>query len=301
MADKTRFARVFARLQPYRLWIQTAFLTIWLAPFGFQYHAVCAPVFHCYACPLATFGCPIGALAESSALIGSLAGVGIWHAIPFLTLGILVLVGALVGSLFCGWACPFGLLQDLAARVPTPKFELPRWMGHLRFVVLGALVLAIPYFFGIEHPLFFCRVCPAGGLEVALPSMVRQAANGQAVVWPNALKVAVVVAFLVAIFFFRRPWCRVLCPLGVIFSAFNRASAFFLKLDRDKCVNCGLCDKSCQYDIDPETSPNDLRCVRCLECTRCKLGALTPSTILHGRGKPAAEPLPPTRQPTPNA
>ena len=110
VAKKTRFASFFSRLQPYRLWIQTAFLMLWLDPLGIRYHGVCAPVFHCYGCPLATFACPIGVLANFSAL----------HLIPFVTIGLLIVIGALVGSLFCGWACPFGLLQDLAAKIPTP-------------------------------------------------------------------------------------------------------------------------------------------------------------------------------------
>jgi len=291
MAEKTRFAGFFARLQPYRLWVQTAFLMVWLDPLGIRYHGICAPVFHCYACPLATFGCPIGVLANFSAL----------HLIPFITIGLLIVVGALVGSLFCGWACPFGLLQDLGARFPTKKFELPRWTGHFRFVVLGALVLAIPYFFGEEHPLFICRVCPAGGIEAALPNVVSQAIAGQQIVWPSVLKLTIIAVFLVSILFIRRPWCRVLCPLGVIFSSMNRASAFFLRFDREKCTSCGRCTKLCQYNIEPEKSPNDLRCIRCLECTGCKLGALTPDTILHGRRKPAAETVLPAGEPTPGA
>ena len=290
MADKSRFARFFAKLQPHRLWVQTAFLFVWLDPLGIRYHAICAPVFHCYACPLATFGCPIGVLANFSAL----------HLFPFVTVGLLILFAALLGSLFCGWACPFGLLQDLAAKVPTRKFELPKWTGHFRFVMLGVAVLAVPYFFGEEHPLFICRICPAGGVEVALPGIVQQAIAGGPIEWPSALKISVIVVFLVAIFLFRRPWCRVFCPLGLIFSAFNRVSAFFLRFTADKCTDCKLCSKQCEYNIEPEKSPNDLRCIRCLECTRCKLGALVPHTIFHGRSKtpgeakaPVAKPMPP--------
>ena len=273
VAEKTRFASFFSRLQPYRLWIQTAFLTLWLDPLGIRYHGVCAPVFHCYGCPLATFACPIGVLANFSAL----------HLIPFVTIGLLIVIGALVGSLFCGWACPFGLLQDLAAAIPTPKFELPCWTGHFRFVVLGTTVLAIPYFFGEGHPLFICRVCPAGGIEAAIPNVVSQALAVQDILWPSALKLTIIGTFLVAILFIRRPWCRVLCPLGVIFSSFNRASAFFLRFDRGKCTECSRCGQLCWYNIEPKKSPNDLRCIRCLECTRCSFGALTPATILNSR------------------
>lgn len=282
MVEKTRFAGFFARLQPYRLWVQTAFLMVWLDPLGIRYHGICAPVFHCYACPLATFGCPIGVLANFSVL----------HLIPFVTIGLLVVAGALVGSLFCGWACPFGLLQDLGARIPTPKFELPRWTGHFRFVMLAVTVLAVPYFFGEGHPLFVCRVCPAGGIEAALPNVVSQALAGRTILWPSTLKLTVIGVFLGAMLFIRRPWCRVLCPLGVIFSAFNRVSAFFLRFDRGNCTDCGRCTKLCNYNIEPQKSPNDLRCIRCLECTRCALGALTPQTILHRpRQAPAGTPV----------
>jgi polyferredoxin len=275
---------------------------VWLAPFGLHYHGVCAPVFHCYACPLASFACPIGVLANFSAL----------HLIPFMTIGLLLVFGAMVGSLFCGWACPFGWLQDLAAKlcrgrpardpkagrlrhalakISIPQFELPRWTGHFRFVVLGLTVLAIPYLFGESHPLFVCRICPAGGVEAALPGAVQQAWTGQQILWPNAIKLGIIGVFLGAILFFKRPWCRVLCPLGVIFSSFNRASAFFLGVDRSACTDCQRCHKLCQYNIEPEKSPNDLRCIRCLECTRCPFGALTPHTILHRRkAAPATEP-----------
>jgi polyferredoxin len=278
VADRTRFAAVFARLQPYRLWIQTAFLAVWLVPIGTRLHGFCAPVFHCYGCPLATFGCPIGMLAHFTT--------------PLIVIGMLILFGALLGSLFCGWACPFGWLQDLAAKVPTPKFDPPRWMGHFRFVVLGVFVLAIPGLLGVEHPLSICMVCPAGGIEAGLPSVVSQALAIEDIIWPNTLKLTITGIFLIAIFFVRRPWCRVLCPLGVILASFNRVSGFFLRFDRSKCTTCGRCTKLCKYNIDPEQSPNDLRCIRCLECTRCKLGALSPQTILHGRPKPAAEPAP---------
>ena len=46
--------------------VQAAFLLAWLGPFGLRLHYLCGPVFHCYACPLATFACPIGVLANFS-------------------------------------------------------------------------------------------------------------------------------------------------------------------------------------------------------------------------------------------
>ena len=264
MVKKTKLNNLAAKLLPKRTWIQAAFLLVWLDPLALRLHNMCGPVFHCYACPLATFACPIGVIAQFAAI----------HIFPFVTIGFLIIIGALFGSLICGWVCPFGLLQDVAAKVPTPKFELPKWTGYLRYVVLIALVLAIPYFFGEGHPLFICRVCPAGALEKAVPDIVQQAFTGKTIAWPNALKLTILVLFLVAIFFVKRPWCRILCPLGAIFSLFNRISAFFIRFNLDNCTKCLQCHKFCKYNIEPEKSPNDLRCIRCLECTRCNFDAL---------------------------
>jgi len=268
--QRLRSAGLFAAR--WRAWIQTGFLFVWLAPLGLRFHSFCGPVFHCYSCPLAAFACPIGIMAGAASL----------HMIPFALIGTLLVVGGLVGAAVCGWMCPFGFLQDLASRVPTRKFTLPAWSGHLRYVVLAGLVLAIPFFFGESHPLYICSVCPAGALEGSAPNLVKTAVAGGPVIWPNALKIGIVAAFLGAMFFVSRPWCTLLCPLGAIYGLFNRASVFFLRFLPEKCTNCGLCRKLCPMGVKPDERANDPRCMRCLECTRCE--ALTVGNAFEGGG-----------------
>jgi ferredoxin-type protein NapH len=247
------------------MWIQTSFLVVWLDPLGLRMHTMCSPVFHCYACPLSTFACPIGVIAQFGAL----------HMFPFMAIGLLITVGILFGTLICGWVCPFGLLQDLASHIPTKKYNLPKFTGYFRYVVLVVSVFTIPYFFGVEeHWLSICRFCPAGAIEKRIPDMVSWTLAGQKINWPDAAKSTGLILFLIAILFVRRPWCRVFCPLGAIFSLFNRVSVFFLKFNPEKCTDCKRCHKLCDYGIEPEKSPNDLNCIRCLECTNCGPKAL---------------------------
>jgi polyferredoxin len=244
---------------------------VWLDPLGMRLHHICGPVFHCYACPLATFACPIGVIAQFSAL----------HLIPFIAIGTLILAGALFGTIICGWLCPFGLLQDLGAKVPTPRFKIPRWMGYFRYVVLFGAVLAIPFFFGKEHWLFICRICPAGFVEKAAPDMVKAGVAGEPIPWPNIIKITIVGIVIVAIFFTIRPWCRVLCPLGAIFGFFNRFSVFSMKLEDHECTHCGRCRTLCTYGGKPDQNLNSDTCLRCLECTQCGPGALQASTLFE--------------------
>ena len=266
MANRKSFTQ---KLIPWRIWTQLSFLLVWLDPLTLRLHGICAPVFHCYACPLATFACPIGILANFSAL----------HLFPLMAVGILIVSGALLGGIICGWVCPFGFLQDLVAKIPTPKFKLPSWAGYFRYAVLIGLVLLIPYFFGEEHPLFICTVCPAGALEAAVPNMIDQATAGEEVTIPNTIKIIVTISFLVGMLFIHRPWCRILCPLGAIFGLFNRFSAVYLKVKPSECNTCRVCHKYCGFDAQPDQDPNSDNCVRCLDCTQCPTSALALGTV----------------------
>ena len=256
-------ARTFSKAPPkaarWRVWVQAAFLLVWLDPLMLRLHNVCGPVFHCYACPLALFACPIGVLAQFGAL----------HVFPFLALGTLVVVGAIFGGFVCGWDCPFGFLQDLIGRVPVPKVELPPWTGHFRYAVLGVTVLAIPFLYGESHPLFICRLCPAGTLEGAMYNVGAAAVKGTALPWPSAAKLIILGLVLAAMFVKWRPWCSLFCPLGAIFGLFNRVSALFLRVSPKECTSCGLCREQCRYGIVPNEQISSPHCVRCLECTRC--------------------------------
>lgn len=254
-----------SKLSRYRLAIQTAFLLLWLMPL--RMFNICAPVFHCYACPLAAFACPLGILAQFSAL----------HALPYVALGTLGLIGTLFGGFVCGWACPFGWLQDLAAKISPAKIEIPTWSGYMRYAVLIGLVFAVPWIWGEGHRLFFCRICPVGAVEVAAPAAIQARAAGQPVIWPNTLKIVVTLLVLVSMFVIRRPWCRVLCPLGAIFGLFNRFSMFTVRFDPSRCNKCGLCPETCNYGVDKNVRADDFRCNRCLECARCKACQITPA------------------------
>jgi ferredoxin-type protein NapH len=263
-----------SRLARWRWWVQAGFLLAWLDPFMLRMHWVCGPVFHCYSCPMATFACPIGVLANFSAI----------HMIPFAAVGTLVVLGAVFGSLVCGWACPFGFLQDLIASIPTPKCTLPAWTGCLRYVVLLVFVLMIPFYLGKDSPLFICSLCPAGALEGALPNVARSALAGAPVVWPNVAKLSILVALLIAMFFTWRPWCTLFCPLGAIYGLLNHVSILFLRFHPARCGDCGTCRSLCLDGGKSERRVDGSRCVRCMECTRCR--AVSVETVFSRTDKP---------------
>jgi ferredoxin-type protein NapH len=264
-------SRRWLRLRP---WVQAGFLGVWLAPLGRWLHGIPGCVFHCYACPWSSFGCPVGLLANYAAM------APVWATVPWLLIGVLAVVGATTGSLACGWSCPFGYLQDLLGKLRHPKWSLPGWSAHLRYVVLVGLVLGLPYVWGRQGVLYedqaisICRLCPAGALEAGLPYAVQSVATGGA--WTMSwYKTAILGAFLVGAVMIHRPWCRLFCPLGGLLALFNRVSLFHLRFNPSGCSECSLCRTRCPVGVKLDLDANARECVRCLECTRC--GAITPA------------------------
>lgn len=259
-------------------------LTVWLAPVGRLLHGIPGCAFHCYSCPLSSFACPVGIAANYAALFP------VAFEIPYLLLGVLVLAGVTVGSLICGWACPFGFLQDLLAKLTPTKLRLPGWMGYARYVVLVGMVLLLPLILGSrgipydDQVVSICRLCPAGALEAGLPYSIQSHMAGHG--WlMSGFKTAILLVFLVSAVVIYRPWCRIFCPLGGWLAMFNRWSLFHLRFKSESCIECNLCRSRCPVGVKVDQKVNVTGCIRCLECTKCD--ALKPALALPG-GKPGA-------------
>jgi polyferredoxin len=214
---------------------------------------VCLPFFQCHGCELAQFACPVGVLAYSSAM----------HVWPFYALGAILIPAALSGRLICGWACPFGLIQEWIHKIPVPgKFLLPRWTGLGKYLALAGLVVVGPFFVGagIDQLLYFCNICPAGALEASLPSALAT------MTWMRTIKIVVLVVALLLMVWTLRPFCTLMCPLGALFSLGNRISFFRLRLKPAECKRCQACKKVCPAEYLVLDDPNPAACIRCLEC-----------------------------------
>ena len=229
---------------------------------------MCVPGLNCYSCPGAVGACPLGALQDSLAQSGRSA--------PSYILGILLLFGLLLGRLICGFLCPFGLIQELLYKIRTPKLRKNRFtrvLSYFKYVLL-AIVIAIPIIYaGIPS---FCKyICPAGTLGGAV-SLLSHPNNsdffgmlGYLFTWKFCLAVVVVVASV----FIYRFFCRFICPLGALYSLFCKISLLGVKLDKDKCIDCGLCVQGCKMDIK---HVGDHECIQCGECISvCPVQAIT--------------------------
>lgn len=239
----------------------------------------CTPGLNCHSCPAALFACPLGTLQHFMA--GAKSAVK-WanYQLGFYILGFLMMVGVTGGRFACGWLCPFGFLQELLHRIPSPKFLLPHWSRHLRIPILAVFVLVLPVALAktfIPGDPWFCKtICPAGTLEGSALYFIMPGLSEQ--IGPLLyLKIAILALVLIFAVFTFRPYCKALCPLGLIYGFFNRVSLIGIAFDKTLCGDCGDCKKKCQSSLDPRTADGSPACIRCMDCVgrACPRGALT--------------------------
>ncbi len=180
--------------------------------------------------------------------VGSVQNVVLTFADPNYAISITALLFFLIpliytlffGRTFCAGACPLGAIQDLVVIQPI---SLPRWLrktlGVFPYLYLGLAVL----YAATGTDFIICRYDPFIGF-------FRMDAQFHMIVLG--------VAFLLIGMFVARPYCRFLCPYGVLLNWMSHFSWKHLSITPSKCIQCKLCTTSCPFDaIDYPTNEKE--------------------------------------------
>jgi polyferredoxin len=187
-----------------------------------------------------------------------------------------------LGRGFCGWACFFGGLDEGFSRIfrrPLIRRIDPLW-SYLPYAVLLAIVLTA----AISLSPTYCQwLCPfktvteyvqVTSLKIAIQTGIFLTLfAGLVVVLPALTK--------------RRTQCGLFCPFGAFQSFTNKVNAFDIRIDKEKCVNCGQCARFCPtFSMDKasiDAGRSRLTCTKCGKCVDiCPKGAIS----YHVKGAP---------------
>lgn len=182
--------------------------------------------------------CPVGSTQNVAAAI-FLPDVGV-SAIVVSFFVMPLLFSLFFGRVFCASVCPLGAIQELVGIAPiriSPALERVLSMG--KYIYLGLAILGVATGSGF----LVCRYDPFVGIYRLGHSY--------------GMLLAGAVILLLGVFV-ARPYCRFLCPYGVLLGWMSRFSKWHLDIPPSPCVKCRLCEDSCPYNAIDMPIPENL-------------------------------------------
>lgn len=180
--------------------------------------------------------------------VGALQNVGLAlfdsnYAIPFTVLAffaIPLVLALFFGRIFCGSACPLGVIQDLVIFKPIKlSRSLRTSLGVIPFVYLGlALLYAIT-----NTDFIICKYDPFVGI-------FRVSAEFSMIILG--------IVFLISGMFIARPFCRFFCPYGALLKICSINSQKHLSITPEDCINCNLCKDACPFQAIEYPNENNV-------------------------------------------
>ena len=232
----------------------------------------CNPGINCYSCPAARMACPIGAMQA--------VGGSPKYGFSFYALGFVLAIGVIFGRTICGYVCPFGLIQELLHKIPSPQKRLPKPFTYVKYVLLLAFVFILPAVltdkYGRGIPAFCQYICPAGTLEGGIPILLTHIDLRRQLGPVFVIKAMLLIGTIIACIICCRFFCKAMCPLGAIYGLLNKVSFHRLHLKKEACISCGRCQDVCPMDVNPAEHPDSMECIRCGRC----VGAC-PNHVIH--------------------
>ena len=254
---------------------------------------------------LGTLGTPTKTVLEA---LGTLQWMLFELLIPFLALTSIILFAVLVSRSLCGWACPFGFVQDLlgyvkkAHRKVSPRTH--KTMVNVKYLILattlfvsGTLAVSVAAGVGQSYKVAlgedfarapFNALSPADTLFAVLPRIVHGMPTlmetGASDIWGTVAsgilsaplllwaRLAIMIGIIVLAVYIPRSWCRYFCPNGALMGLLGHFSFLGLKRDPIKCtkVGCRLCVEACPMIVPILDLPwEKFNHPDCIYCLKC--------------------------------
>ncbi len=163
----------------------------------------------------------------------------------------------LFGRGWCGYACWTAMVLDI---LPYKTPSKPRkQISFIRYIVFAASLVFVSCLFLLKVP----------NIEkIMLVSFIVG----------NLLYYAIGIG-LAIIFKDNRAFCKYICPITVFLKPASYYAVMRIKVDKEKCVECGKCRKVCPMNVDmldnSRSRINGTECILCMKCVdNCPKGAL---------------------------
>jgi len=177
-----------------------------------------------------------------------------------LVFGFFIILSVIVNKIVCGWACPFGALQELIFSWPILK-EIKN--KKVPFIFSNGIRITL---FALMLVFLFGGIGVRGGRSLYHGVNVFNLFDLR---FDEPTIILTIIVTLSASLFLYRPFCNYICPFGLISWFFERLSIFKITIDKSKCINCGKCENACPTHAAGNYLRNKKMPADCFSCARC--------------------------------
>ena len=220
--------------------------------------------------------CPVGAVSNITIGVVYPELIGRVTILLFL----IPLVAALIaGRVFCTAGCPLGAIQHVIQK-KKKYVVLPRWLCTVSLITSAVILVATIWLMLQSNLMLVCLLDPYKALfftghawimrSIAFVSGASMASYG---LWACGTAAWLFLfVMLILGYWVPRPFCRFICPYGVLLGCISVVAYKRRRIEKEKCSFCGLCERECPtqaISIDRKSEVAKLSNYSCIQCNRC--------------------------------
>jgi tetratricopeptide (TPR) repeat protein/ferredoxin len=194
-----------------------------------------------------------------------------------------VLLTAVFGRFFCGWACHVLALQDFCRYLMLKIGIVPRPLKTRVLMWVPALAFVYMFLWPAAYRLWIGDSFAVRGMELTTSQFWATFPG-----WIIGGLTLIVCGFACVYFLGAKGFCTYACPYGALFGAVDRVAPMRIRVT-DACSQCGHCTAVCSSNVRVHEEVRDYAmvvspgCMKCMDCV-----SVCPTNALYYGAGPAA-------------
>ncbi len=177
-----------------------------------------------------------------------------------------IIITIILGRVFCSWMCPVGFMLELNQKADgffrKLKLKYPLKIRDYRYSILtlsliSGFIFSFPVISVFDPPHVFGREL----MYIFTHNAISLTGTG-----------LLLGILLFETFSTSRAWCNYLCPSGGALSILGSMRLWYIRMNRERCNHCGICNDACPYHLEPMGLADNQRFdwTKCDNCGLCR-------------------------------